>query len=219
MHEEYYRRKIIANLWDFAEHEGEEEAMSVAELADEMKVAYILDDPRDDEVLIRAQIRSARALVTTLSDDRDNLFVVVGARALSQRLENPALRIMSRAQNGPNVRKLYLAGADQVRVPALFGGYQMATAVLHPGISEFLDRTLIIEGGEHSIRFRDVIVKNHPLLVGKTVSMLKEQYELLVLGVKRDEKYVYTPGDEFQLVVGDIVFVLGPELEDEAENT
>ena len=215
LHEEYHQRRIVANLWDFADHDGDEELLSVSELANETGVLYYLDDPRNDEVLMRAQIQTARGLVTSLPDDRDNLFIVVGARALSQQLDNPQLRIMTRAQNITNVRKLYVAGADHVRMPDVFGGYQMATAVLNPQIAEFLDRTLFMQGGEDLLRFRDIVLADHPLLIGRSIAQMKEQFNQLVIGIMRDNEYMYTPDANITLQEGDTAFVFGPELKED----
>lgn len=98
-------------------------------------VDFILqDDATRDETLLQAGILKARALLTTLPDDADNLYVVLTAREL-----NPKIKIISRASNDSSVRKLKTAGANNVIMPDKIGGAHMATLVLNPDIKEFVD--------------------------------------------------------------------------------
>lgn len=105
---------------------------------------YLLeDDARRDETLLEAGIERAHALVSTLPDDADNLFVVLSARAL-----NPNIKIVSRASNDSTVRKLKTAGANNVIMPDKIGGAHMATLVLSPDVKEFVD-LLTTQSGDH----------------------------------------------------------------------
>lgn len=55
-------------------------------------ITYMIGDSTDDDVLIRAGIHRAKALITTLPADADNVFIVLSARSL-----NPGIQIISRA--------------------------------------------------------------------------------------------------------------------------
>lgn len=99
------------------------------------KVPYILEaDATHDETLLEAGIMKASALITTLPEDADNLYVVLTAREL-----NPHIKIISRASNDSSVRKLKTAGASNVIMPDKIGGAHMATLVMSPDIREFVD--------------------------------------------------------------------------------
>jgi len=97
-------------------------------------IRFIEGDATNDEVLIKADIKKARALITTLPNDADNLFVVLTARAL-----NPDLKIISRASSDSSEKKLRMAGVDSVVLPERVGGSHMATLVAKPDIVEFLE--------------------------------------------------------------------------------
>lgn len=97
-------------------------------------IRFIEGNATDDEVLIKGDVKSARALITTLPNDADNLFVVLTARAL-----NPALKIISRASSDSAEKKLRMAGVDSVVLPERVGGAHMATLVAQPDIVEFLE--------------------------------------------------------------------------------
>ncbi|MBN4070928.1 NAD-binding protein, partial [Crocinitomix catalasitica] len=53
---------------------------------------FVTGDATDDLTLVKAGIKKAEALITSLPKDADNLFVVLSAREL-----NPGLKIISRA--------------------------------------------------------------------------------------------------------------------------
>ncbi len=95
---------------------------------------YFEDDATRDETLLEAGIVRASALIATLPNDADNLFLVLTAREL-----NPDLKIISRASNDSSVRKLKTAGASNVIMPDKIGGAHMATLVLSPDVKEFVD--------------------------------------------------------------------------------
>ena len=71
----------------------ENNQLVVERLADEIPgLTYIVGDGTDDDVLKRAGIHRAKALITTLPADADNVFIVLSARSL-----NPSIQIISRA--------------------------------------------------------------------------------------------------------------------------
>ncbi len=108
------------------------------------KVKFIIEnDATRDETLIEAGIQKASALVTTLPEDADNLYVVLTAREL-----NPNIKIISRASNDSSVRKLKTAGANNVIMPDKIGGAHMATLVLSPDVKEFVD-LMTTQSSEH----------------------------------------------------------------------
>ncbi len=104
---------------------------------------YLEDDATRDETLIEAGIEHASALISTLPDDADNVFVVLTAREL-----NPKLKIISRASNDSSVKKLKTAGANNVIMPDKIGGAHMATLITSPDVKEFVD-LLATQNNEH----------------------------------------------------------------------
>lgn len=95
---------------------------------------YIEGDATHDEVFLETGIKGAAALISTLPDDADNLLVVLTAREL-----NHQLKIISRASNDSTVRKLKIAGADNVIMPDKIGGAHMASSVISSDMTEFVD--------------------------------------------------------------------------------
>lgn len=101
-------------------------------------IRFLEGDATDDEILIKADIKSARSLITTLPNDADNLFVVLTARAL-----NTKLKIISRASSDSSEKKLRMAGVDSIVMPERVGGAHMATLVARPDVVEFLEHLTI----------------------------------------------------------------------------
>src|SRR5262249_31534372 len=98
---------------------------------------HLQADATEDETLRLAGIDRARGLVATLGDDKDNVFIVLTARAL-----NPKLRIVGRVIEEKNAEKLRKAGADEVVSTNAIGGLRIASVMLRPAVVTFLDEML-----------------------------------------------------------------------------
>ena len=118
-------------------------------------VRFIEGNATEDEVLIKANIKTARSLITTLPNDADNLFVVLTARSL-----NPDLKIISRASSESTEKKLRMAGVDNVVMPERIGGAHMATLVAQPDIVEFLEHLSI--HGDDRTQLMEIMCSNLP---------------------------------------------------------
>jgi len=113
-------------------------------------VLFIHGNANEDEVLIKASIEKASTLICALPNDADNLFVVLSARQL-----NKDLKIISRATEETTLKKLKLAGADNIIMPDKIGGEHMASLVVTPDLVEFLDN-LSVSGEDDSINVEQV---------------------------------------------------------------
>lgn len=95
-------------------------------------ILFLEADATHDETLLQANIINARALVSTLPEDSENVFTVLTARQL-----NPNMSIISRAVDPKSRSKISLAGADHVIMPDQIGGFYMASLVTKPNAVEF----------------------------------------------------------------------------------
>ncbi len=105
----------------------------IEELKQDSEILFIEGDATEEDTLIDAGIRKAKAIITTLPEDPDNVYVVLTAREL-----NPSITIISRASNESSVNKLRRAGANNVIMPEKIGGAHMAALVMKPDIMEFI---------------------------------------------------------------------------------
>ena len=170
------------------------------------KTLYVKGDATLDETLLKAGILNAKALVTALPKDADNVFIVLSARSLSN-----TIQIISRASNAGSVAKLKKAGADNVILPDKIGGTHMATLVTKPDVIEFIDY-LSGEEGE-AIHLEAVSYQSLPNEIkDKSLSTIMQWRKTGVncLGVKNDEgKFVINPDDGILITKGMKVIVLG----------
>lgn len=180
-----------------------------ADLVENMKDKYphlvIQGDATQDEILIRAGIQRARAVVTTLPVDADNLFIVLSARTLNRKLN-----IISRASDDNSDKKLKIAGADHVIMPDMVGGAHMASLVMKPDIVEFID---YVTGVGVDINLEEIAFENLPEnLQNKTIRELeiRNRSGANIIGLKTAEgNYIINPSPETILITNSKLFVLG----------
>lgn len=123
----------------------------------------ICADPTMEESLVKANIENAKALITCLGEDTDNLFVTLTARSL-----NSEIYIVARANYEENIPKFEKSGANRVATPYQIGGYHMATMALRPGVLDFLD--VIVDSRHDELEVEEIEVPHTSFLVGKTIA-------------------------------------------------
>lgn len=168
------------------------------------ELLYVLGDATDDHVLELAGIRRAKGLIAALHEDRDNLFVVITARSMSDRL-----RIVSKAVDQDNVAKLRRAGADAVVAPALLGGARLASEMVRPSVVQFLDR--VMHGREEGLHIEEIPVTEDSPVAGRKLADagLRESIGALVIGLRYlDGNNVFNPPATAVLHPGVVLIVL-----------
>lgn len=170
------------------------------------ELLYIKGDATHEEMLEKARIYDARALIATTPNDADNVFVVLTARSM-----NPGLIIISRASEIESQMKLKRAGATNVIMPERIGGQRMAKLVHQPDVVEFLEYILLQKTRDVSLE--EVSCRNlAKQFVGKSISDLKvrEVSGANIIGIKiSGARYVFNPEPGTILSRNDELFVLG----------
>lgn len=163
-------------------------------------------DATKDQNLLDAGIERASSVITTLPKDADNLYVVLTARELKKNLT-----IITRASEIESIRKLKIAGADNVIMPDTLGGAHMASLIVNPDIMEFIDQVSI--QGVSSSNLEEIILND--LKEFSAPKKLKELSQLVtrklnVVGCKRDSgEIIINPEQELVIKKTDKLFVLG----------
>jgi len=122
----------------------------------------VAGDVTDDDVLRRAGLLRAGALVAAIGTDAENVYVTLSARAL-----RPDLVIVARARTADSEAKLLRAGATRVVNPQRIGGQRIAAAALQPNVVEFLD--VVVHDGSLEFRLEEVTVSAGSRLAGRTL--------------------------------------------------
>ncbi|MEE9442282.1 MAG: potassium channel protein [candidate division Zixibacteria bacterium] len=168
---------------------------------------YVLEgNAADDEVLEHAGIGKARAIVSTLPDDADNVYLALTARQI-----NSDLLIIARAETLLAKKKLRRAGADKVICPHELGGVQMAMATLRPNVVDFLQLATVVPGGER-LGIEEITIRDGGILTGKSIieAAIKSKYDAIVVGLRKGTgQILFNPSGETTMENGDILIVLG----------
>jgi voltage-gated potassium channel len=162
-------------------------------------------DATSDDVLRHAGIERARALVTVVASDADNLYTTMSARLL-----NDKLFIVARAEDAHSEQKLLRAGANRVVSPYRIGGSRVAQAVLRPTVMDFLELATQTEHVE--LQIEETRITTYSPLVGSTLqdSRLRKDLGIIIVAIKKTSgKMLFNPAPETTLEVGDILIAMG----------
>jgi voltage-gated potassium channel len=166
---------------------------------------YLEGEATEDAVLVEAGISKAKALITTLPEDADNVFVVLTAREM-----NKNLLIISRASKDSSDKKLRMAGANNVVMPDKVGGTHMASLVIKPDVVEFLNH---LSGQDENISLEEISYDSLPAeFKNKSIADLhiRKRSGANIIGLKNKEgKYILNPSPDELICEGSKVFVLG----------
>ena len=184
----------------------EEKKAIVAAINHQYADLVLEGDATLDEVLLKAGVLKAKALITTLPIDADNLFIVLTARTL-----NPKLTIISRASEDNTEKKLTIAGANNVIMPDKLGGAHMASLVMKPDVMEFVD-DITGQGGDN-IRLEEITFANlSEEYQNKTIRDLevRNRSGANIIGFKTAQgDYIINPSADTKIIPDAKLFVLG----------
>lgn len=169
------------------------------------QVLAIEGDAVEDEVLIEAGVERAAGLIASLSSDQDNVYVTISAREL-----NPDIKVVSKAIEATAERKLLLAGAHRVVLVNVIGGLRMASEMIRPEVTSFLDHML--RDHERTLRVEEIPILQGSAFDGKCLSEseIREHAEVLVIAVRdRGGEYHYNPAADYSIAVGETLIVIG----------
>ncbi len=169
------------------------------------KTLYIHGDASRESILIKAGIHRAKALVTALATDMDNLFLVLTARQL-----NPDIYIMARAGSKNVKSKLLAAGANRVESPYDVGAVSMALKLLRPSVSSFLD--IALSRKQKAIQIEEICISPKSSIINIMLkdSGIRQNYNLIIIAIKKkDGEMIFNPSFDMFLEEGDTVIVMG----------
>ncbi len=179
-------------------------------IVEEAKVStdylFLKGDSTHDDILRAAGIDNAKAIITCLPKDADNIYVVLAARE-----SNNNILIVSRASYSTAVSKLRMAGANNVIMPDTLGGSHMASLISNPDVMEFLDliRVQEMEGANiESLTYEELTDD----LRNKTIKELEDEEisGVSIIGYRDPEgNYFVNPSTDIEVIPGSKLFVLG----------
>jgi voltage-gated potassium channel len=168
------------------------------------EMLFIVGDATDDMVLIAAGVTRAKGVIAALTDDKSNLFVTLSARTL-----NAGARIVSKVIAHDAAPKMIRAGANATVSPNMMGGRRLASELVRPTVTEFIDQML--REREEVLRLDEVMIPEGSSFVGKSLREvpIRAETKLLVVALRVDKKFIYNPEPSTVLEVGSVMVVLG----------
>jgi voltage-gated potassium channel len=196
--EELHSRKVP---FEIIERDG-----SVIRDIMEQKYTFLEGDATSDDILRRAGIEQARALVSVVESDAENLYITLSARGLNQNIF-----ILARCSEEAAEAKLYRAGANKVIFPYRLGAKQMAEFILRPNIMEFFE--MAFTKGNLHLSIQEMSVPEGSFLDGVELlhSGLRQTYNVVVVGIRKRniDTMVFNPAVNTKLCPQDILILLG----------
>jgi voltage-gated potassium channel len=168
-------------------------------------ILAIQGDSTQDAVLKEAGIEKAKGLISVLSTDADNLYVVLSARGL-----NPKLRIVARASDEGVEKKLLRAGADSVVSPYFIGGLRIAHTILKPAVVDFIE--FATKSGNIELQMEEIQVKESSPITDKALDEcgIRKELGIIIVAIKRESgEMEFNPRSTSVIRKGDTLVAMG----------
>ena len=184
----------------------EQQEEKIARLREQSEL-FVQGDATQDVTLEEAGIERASGLVSVVSSDPDNVFIVLSARGL-----NPDLKILARARDPATASKLHRAGADTVVSPFHIGATRLAQTVLRPHVVDFMD--IATRQGEVELVMEEVPVFEGSRLVGVKLreTNIRQEVGLIIIAIRRrggEGPFEFNPSPDAVIEAGDVLLSMG----------
>ena len=185
-------------------------------LAEEQGYLVKEGDATDEDILRSSGIEQAQVLATVLPDDATNVFITLTAREL-----NSNLSILARGELPSTEKKLRLAGANHVILPATVSGVQMANIVTRPTSTDFLQQkdrqnSLNEQLAQIEVQIDELTLAATSSLVGRTIRELgiRGKGAFIVVALRREHGELLShPHSSLILNAQDTLIVIGHQEE------
>ncbi len=169
-------------------------------------------DATDEMTLEAVNIAKAKVIAIVLPHDTDNVFITLTAKEL-----NPNLIIIARGEQPSTEKKLRLAGANHIILPASLSALRMANLITRPTALDFLGRKeelnylneLLIQ---LDVQMDELAIEQQSPLVGKTIRELeiRSKGTFIIVALRRAEgELIVHPPQSLFVNRGDILMILG----------
>jgi voltage-gated potassium channel len=167
-------------------------------------IMHLAGDATSDQVLIEAGLRRAKSIISALTDEAANVYVTLTARQIK-----PDIYIVARANDASHITRLEFAGADKVVLPHLIGGVRMASTVLRPTVTDFLDLAV---RGNIDLQLEQLQLSAASRFIGQNLadSHIRQDFDLIIVAIKRATgELVFNPGPKVEFESGDTLITVG----------
>ena len=180
-----------------------------SEYAERLRSAGILvvdGDPSDDDTLLGAGVKRAKAIMVMLNQDTESLLTVLTARNL-----NPRVYITAAAVEEELKLKMIKSGANIVLAPYEVSSQFLNSATLRPAVNDYFNSIMFDQATNHQIT--QLELEDRSPWIGKRISdlNLRESFDAGVIGIRLDTgDFVHAPSGERVLAEDEILLVVAP---------
>jgi len=162
---------------------------------------HIIGDARVEEVLIKADVKTANTVITVTDSDMTNAFISLLVKNI-----NKNITVLSMAHDVENVNKLDKAGVDYIFSLAKVGRL-IAKNTIEPYIADFLDMINLME----DIEIMAVNVSSNSRIVDKSIRKAKIHRKTgsQIIAIRRGDKTIYSPSEDELIIAGDYLLAIG----------
>ncbi|MGA8640996.1 potassium channel family protein [Candidatus Binatus sp.] len=171
---------------------------------DGLGALHVMGSALEDSALENAGISSARAIIVATGSDADNVYITLSARE-----KNTKILIYARGDSEAGLRRLKLAGADQVVAAYQWAGLRIAASILRPSVIDFLQ--LSVPGRESEVDLEEIRISRESPAAGKTIAAVeRENPRLRIVAMKRNEERLeMIPAADTRIEANDLLVVIG----------
>jgi voltage-gated potassium channel len=165
------------------------------------QIPYILGDPSDDNVLLKANFNSAISLIAAM-DDETNAFICLTADNIRE-----DLRIIAIAEKTQNVKTLYASGANRVLNPKLIAGSILGRRACHD---------YVIEVSGKFAKFGDLEIRQYAIPAISFINKksirdleIRSSTGAIIIGLWKEGKLLLNPDPDESLSEGTTILAMG----------
>lgn len=198
---EHVCRELHRSKVKFVVMENDNERFALAE---ERGYNVLMGNATDEKILKTAGTEQAKTFISLLASDADNFFTTMTARDL-----NTGIFIIARALDAANKDKLHRIGANRVITPYELSSRRIVNTVLRPNVVDFMD--VMIHSGPMALSIEEITIREDSPFAGKKIkdSGLRENYNIIVIAIKRKGEMFFNPSPGQDMLPGDILILVG----------
>jgi len=158
----------------------------------------------DDEVLRKAGIDRALAIMIATDDKASSVMATLTSRTLNKRV-----LITATAKTDDMVAKLYRAGADRVINPSRIAAQFLLLATTRPVVSDFMN--YVLYNRATGLETTELYIEDDSPWAGRSIASLEitRDYEARIIGVRLpNTQLIYTPRGSHIIESGQVIIAI-----------
>ncbi len=166
----------------------------------------VMGNPSDDEILAKAGIDRALAIMISMEDKANSVLTV-----LNSRTQNKGLLIVTTASTDDMIPKLRRAGADRVVSPFRIAAQFVLLATTRPVVSDFIQYVLF--NYQVGLETTELYMQGDSPWIGKSIDELglRRIFHAGVVGVRQKSgRFVYAPQGDYVLGEDEVMIIITP---------